>query len=525
MSKIIVDLQAETITVDDYIHLHSSVDFIVRNVEDHDFALTISTHQGIILFRISNFTDNGTELSYRTDLESDGLIKAFRHVPKSGCRRFLLNAHDKNASFSVRFSGEIMIWNDIASSTDMSAYALKSEIPDVSRFVTADYLFAYALKTDLPDLSVYARKTELFSGSYSDLNGTPDLSVYALKTELPDLSGYALKTDIPDEVDLSNYLTITVAASTFAVKNHTHSLSDISNVSNLSESYAAIEHTHSQYALKTEIPSLPDLSIYALKTELPDLSVYALKTELFSGKYSDLNGTPDLSIYALKTDIPDEVDLSAYALKSELFSKNYSDLNGIPDLSVYALKTDIPGEVDLSNYLTISVAAATYAVKNHTHTLSDISNVSDLSESYAVVGHTHPEYALKTEIPDLSGYALKTELFSGNYSDLNGTPDLSVYALKTDIPDEVDLSAYALKSELFSKNYSDLNGTPDLSIYALKNETGSQGAAAISFARLAAITDETTYTGTAQLVNADGTAGETVDIVYDFDAPTETTEE
>ena len=97
--------------------------------------------------------------------------------------------------------------------------------------------------------------------------------------------------------------------------------------------------------------------------------------------------------------------------------------------------------------------------------------------------------------------------------------------MKTDIPDEVDLSAYALKSELFSRNYSDLNGTPDLSIYALKDETGSQGAAAISFAVLTAITDETTYTGTAQLVNADGTAGETVDIVYDFDAPTETTEE
>lgn len=49
--------------------------------------------------------------------------------------------------------------------------------------------------------------------------------------------------------------------------------------------------------------------------------------------------------------------------------------------------------------------------------------------------------------------------------------------------------------------------------------TGAQGAAAISFATLTAITDEATFAGTAQLVNADGTAGETVNIVYDFAVP------
>ena len=166
MSRITVDPLAKTIEVDDYIYLHSATDFVIRNATARNFALTVSTHQGIILFRVDNFVDDGTGLNYRTNLESDGLLKAFRHVPKSGCRRFLLNVHDRNASFSVQFSGEIMVWNDIASSMDMSAYALK---------------------------------TELFSGNYSDLTGAPDLSVYALKTELPtipDLSVYALKTEV-----------------------------------------------------------------------------------------------------------------------------------------------------------------------------------------------------------------------------------------------------------------------------------------------------------------------------------------
>ena len=66
------------------------------------------------------------------------------------------------------------------------------------------------------------------------------------------------------------------------------------------------------------------------------------------------------------------------------------------------------------------------------------------------------------------------------------------------------------------------SGTPGAAVLDFvlpKGSTGSQGAAAISFARLVAVTDETTFSGTAQLVNADGTAGETVDIVYWFAVP------
>src|SRR5574344_1371418 len=67
------------------------------------------------------------------------------------------------------------------------------------------------------------------------------------------------------------------------------------------------------------------------------------------------------------------------------------------------------------------------------------------------------ELVLKSELPDLSGYALKSELpnLSG-YALKSELPDLSGYALKSELP---DLSGYALKSEL-----------PDLSGYALKSE-------------------------------------------------------
>lgn len=66
------------------------------------------------------------------------------------------------------------------------------------------------------------------------------------------------------------------------------------------------------------------------------------------------------------------------------------------------------------------------------------------------------------------------------------------------------------------------SGTPGAAVLDFvlpKGSTGSQGAAAISFAVLTAVTDEATFAGTAQLVNPDGTAGETVNIVYDFAVP------
>jgi hypothetical protein len=59
-----------------------------------------------------------------------------------------------------------------------------------------------ALKSEIPDISGKADKSELFSGSYNDLEdkptipSAPDLSPYALKSEIPDVSGKADKMEI-----------------------------------------------------------------------------------------------------------------------------------------------------------------------------------------------------------------------------------------------------------------------------------------------------------------------------------------
>ena len=430
MSQILVDIQAKTICVDDYILFHAATDFIIQNATARNFILTISTHQGIILFRVGNFVDDGVNLTARVNLISDGLVDAFRHVPHNGCRKFLLNIHDRNASFAIQFSDELIIWNDITHTSDMNEYALKTEIPDVSGFITIDSLTPYVKKTDLPDFRTYALKSELFSRKYNDLNGKPDLSVYALKTDVPDVSEFV------------------------------------------------------------KANNLPDFGTFALKTELPDLGNYALKSELFSKKYSDLTGAPDLNLYALKTEIPDGVDLSGY--------------------------------------LTITAAAETYAGKSHTHSeyalKTEIPDVSGF-----VTSDDLPDfgiYALKSELPNLENYALKTELFSKKYSDLTGAPDLNLYALKTEIPDVSELQGAvgttftpSLDAE-GNLSWTNDGGLENPTPVNIKGDTGSSGAAAVSFAVFTAVTDETAFAGTAQLINADGTAGETVDVVYDFNVPT-----
>ena len=70
---------------------------------------------------------------------------------------------------------------------DLSNYALKSEIPtNVSAFTNdAGYL------TDHQDLSAYALKTEI-----------PDVSVYALKSEIPDVSSYQTAEQVNALIDV-----------------------------------------------------------------------------------------------------------------------------------------------------------------------------------------------------------------------------------------------------------------------------------------------------------------------------------
>lgn len=323
---------------------------------------------------------------------------------------------------------------------------------------TTDLTTALSGKANASD--ILSLRTEL--AQKADTSAIPNVSSFITAAAL---TPYALKTDIPTAPDVSG----------FARKD------EIPNVSAF-VTQAALQ----PYALRSELPQIPDLSGYALKSEipqLPDLSAYARKTELPSvaGLVSNTELTAalapkvdrsELSGYALKSDIPEGQDLSQYAKKSELPSvaglatkQEVTDgLAGKADSSAlgnYALKSELPVVPDVSRFITAD-ALAPYAKT------VDVPSVAGLETTKAVDAKLS-QYVKKTELPaqpDLSSYettaAVDRKL--ALKADLSAIPSLANYATKDQIPDtstlatKEELKTYALKSELPT--------VPDLSSYA-----------------------------------------------------------
>ena len=158
-----------------------------------------------------------------------------------------------------------------------------------------------------------------------------------------------------------------------------------------SKGYLTEHQSLAGYALKSEIP---DVSGYALKSEIPSLTGYATETWVSNQGY--LTEHQSLAGYALKSEIP---DVSGYALKTE-----------IPSLDGYVqgsnLKTingeSIVGSGDITIQATGGVTEEWINSKGYA-TETWVSNQGYLTEHQSLA-----DYALKSEIPSLTGYATQT---------------------------------------------------------------------------------------------------------------------
>ena len=88
---------------------------------------------------------------------------------------------------------------DIPELPDLSDYAKKEDIPDVSGFLTEDDL------PEQPDLTEYAKTEDIpdVSGflTESDLPEQPDLTEYAKTEDIPDVSGFLTESDVQQMID------------------------------------------------------------------------------------------------------------------------------------------------------------------------------------------------------------------------------------------------------------------------------------------------------------------------------------
>ena len=376
---------------------------------------------------------------------------------------------------------------DIPAIPDLTGYATAKQLTDgLSLKADKTALDSYAKKSDipaLPDLSDYVKTAALQDyASKTALDSyvlKTDLASYAKKTDipaLPDLSKYALKTDMKT-VDLTGYLTKSDADETYAKKND---LPDISGLETSTNHKADIDKLNEaigtkadktaldSYALKSELPAMPDLSAYAKVTALENyatkqaLDAYALKADL-----------PDLTDYAKKSDLPAPVDLTGYAKKSDL-----------PDVSGLETKADHANDVKK-----INETLETYAKKSDLPSTDGLETKADHKADVDKLNKALDSKADKTALDSkadktaLDSYALKT--------DVPASPDLSSYAKKSDLPTIPSLDGYAKTADLAayetSANHkadidkvnkalegkadvSAIPALPDMSKYALKTD-------------------------------------------------------
>lgn len=249
--------------------------------------------------------------------------------------------------------------DDVKTISVDSSVAMKTDIPDVSDFITEN-----EVDTKLED---YELKADAFSGSYNDLTNKPDLSVYELKSEA--FSG--------NYNDLTNKPTIPTKTSDLNNDSGfiTNSVNNLTNYYDKTSIDGLVEDIDEDIALKANAADLASVATtgdYDDLIDKPDLSVYALSSSLASvattGNYNDLSNKPTIptvnnstititqggvskGTFTLNQSSDSTIALDAGGGGSSYTAGTGIDITNdvISVDSTVAMKTDIPS---LTNYVT-----------------------------------------------------------------------------------------------------------------------------------------------------------------------------
>lgn len=170
----------------------------------------------------------------------------------------------------------------------------------------------------------------------------------------------------------------------------------------------------SQYVKKTDIPATSDLSNYALKTELNNKQDTLVAGQNITITGNTISATqPDLFEYAKKSELPAVQDLSAYETKAHA-SATYQPIG-----NYLTQHQDISGKLDKTE------ADTKYQVKgNYLTSHQDISGKADKTSVYTKT-ESDGKYQLKgnylTQHQDLSTYAKKAEIVQADWNETSTT--------------------------------------------------------------------------------------------------------
>ena len=190
---------------------------------------------------------------------------------------------------------------------DLSEYATKDEVQikvqSAFDFTTDTYNYATSVgEQALKDAKTYT------DNAITNLDVDVDLSAYALKSEIPSTDGLATKEYVDSAVsgrieDGSNYATKSELAGKSDI-NHTHE--EYALVGHTHNQYADVNHVHSQYLTEHQ-----DISHLATKSEIPSLNGYATETyvnDAIANIDTGGSGNVDLSGYVTTTQLTTELN-------------------------------------------------------------------------------------------------------------------------------------------------------------------------------------------------------------------------
>ena len=321
-------------------------------------------------------------------------------------------------------------------------YAKKTDLPDVSNLETqADH--ANDVKKINETLETYAKKSELPSTDGLETKADHKADIDKLNEALDSkanktaLDSYALKTDVPASPDLSSYAKTADLADYETSANHK---ADIDKLNKALEGKADV----------SAIPALPDMNQYALKTDLKnvDLTGYLTKDDA-DHLLGEKANKSELADYAKKTDLPPVPNLTIYAKVTDV-AKALNNKADKDELREYAKTADVEqvntaatnanNKASTANTMAINAnKLASMAMQNSQNAVRGIQvdggrpankdkygwvNLQLGLSDYLKKADADNEYAKKTDIPDTSNFVTNDSLNN----------ELNSYALKSDVP-------------------------------------------------------------------------------------------
>ena len=349
---------------------------------------------------------------------------------------------------------------DYAKSADIAnTYATKEAVNAVAGLdvETVNSLKALAQNSDLATVAdkvknVYTKaETDDKLASKADVTAIPDVSGLAVKTEVE--TTYAKKTELPDVSGLATKAEVTAAVAGVAVPSIEGlaktteveaKLADYAKKTELPsiEGLAKTTEVDTKLAAKADVSAIPDVSGLATKAEVEALKTDFVTEETLTQNINQFSTNVDGKINEAKGELEakvTEVDgkLADYAKKTELPS-----IEGLAKASevetTYAKKSELPDVSGLATKAEVTAAVAGVQVPS-IEGLAKTTEVEAKLADYAKTAEVETTYAKKTELPDVSGLAVKTEVES-------------TYAKKTELP---SIEGLAKTTEVVAKTVYD----------------------------------------------------------------------